>query len=185
LGKPTISRAELMPDGDDAQFRAFIHDFLAFSAKVNQIRNGFGEYLGLSGVAYTTLMSIAFLQQSHSIGVNELAEHLHLSPAFVTIEVNKLVKAGLIEKKPNKKDRRRVLLTLSPKGRLKLDELVEVQVPVNDALFESLSKDEFVELSRSIRRLVLCGDHALSLLNLLRTERSTTVRLAADELAGA
>jgi hypothetical protein len=52
-------------------------------------------------------------------------------------------------------------------------------------LFESLSKDEFVELSRSIRRLVFCGDHALSLLNLLRTERSTTVRLAADELAGA
>jgi DNA-binding MarR family transcriptional regulator len=34
-------------------------------------------------------------------GVNEVAEHLHLLGAFVTVEVAKLVKAGLIRKRPN------------------------------------------------------------------------------------
>ena len=172
-----------MPDGRDDQFRAFVHGFLAFSAEVNQIRNGFGEYLGLSGVAYTTLMSVAFLQGKQGVGVNDLAEHLHLSPAFVTIEVAKLVKLGLVEKRTNKKDRRRVLLTLSTKGRARLDELVAVQVPVNDALFECLDRAEFLELSRLIRRLVVCGEHAQSLLEMLKSERRAAVKLAAEENA--
>lgn len=172
-----------MPDGTDRQFRAFVHDFLAFSAQVAQIRQGFGEYLGLSGVAYTTLRSIGFLQDAQGIGVNELAEHLHLSPAFVTIEVAKLVKAGLVEKRTNKKDRRRVLLTLSAKGRAKLDELITLQAPVNDALFEGLSESEFTEFARTIRRLVVCGDHALSLMDLLKTERTTAEKLAAEPRA--
>ncbi len=172
-----------MPDGTDRQFRAFVHDFLAFSAQVGQVRNGFGEYLGLSGVAYTTLRSVAFLQDKQGIGVNELAEHLHLSPAFVTIEVAKLVKAGLIEKRTNKKDRRRVLLTVSAKGRARLDELVVLQAPVNDALFETLSESEFLEFAKTIRRLVVCGEHALSLMELLKTERVTAARLAAEHEA--
>jgi MarR family transcriptional regulator, organic hydroperoxide resistance regulator len=172
-----------MPDGSDHQFRAFIHDFLAFSAQVTQIRNGFGEFLGLSGVAYTTLRSVAFLQDKRGIGVNELAEHLHLSSAFVTIEVAKLVKAGLIEKRMNKADRRRVLLTVSAKGRAKLDELVTLQAPVNDALFESLTESEFLDLAKMIRRLVVCGDHARSLLELLKSERATAAKLAEEREA--
>ena len=168
-----------MPGGTDAKFRIFIHDFLAFSACVAQIRSGFGEYLGLSGIAYTTLMSVAFLQDTGEIGVNELADHLHLSPAFVTIEVSKLVKDGLIEKRVNTRDRRRVLLTVSAKGRSRLEQLVALQIPVNDALFESVGGDEFLALSQTIQRLVVCGAHAQSLLELLKAERSTAARLAA------
>ena len=168
-----------MPDGTDGQFRLFVHDFLAFSAQVGQVRNGFGEYIGLSGVAYTTLRSVAFLQGKNGIGVNELAEHLHLSPAFVTIEVAKLVKAGLIEKRVNEQDRRRVLLTVSPDGQGKLDQLLTLQAPVNDALFETLSEAEFLEFAKTIRRLVACGDRALSLMDLLKTERITAAKLAA------
>jgi hypothetical protein len=72
------------------------------------------------------------------------------------------------------------LLTVSAKGRAKLDELVTLQAPVNDALFECLSESEFLELARMIRRLVVCGDHALSLMGLLKTERSTAAKLAAE-----
>jgi DNA-binding MarR family transcriptional regulator len=167
LPRPTVTKPELLANGADATFRSFIHDFLAFAARVNEVRAGFGEFIGLTGTAYTTLMSIAHLQGQEGVGVNRVAEHLHLSGAFVTIEVAKLVKAGVVEKRTNTKDRRRVLLTLTPAGRKLLDELAAVQAPVNDALFSCLGADEFLRLKEIMEQLVSCGDRALSLLSFL------------------
>ena len=159
--KPTVSRTALLVDDDDAAFRGFIHDFLAFSARVAQIRAGFGQSIGLTGIAYTTLMSIAHLQGDEGLGVARLAEHVHLSGAFVTIEVAKLVKAGLVEKRVNARDRRRVLLTVTNAGRRVLRELTALQVPVNDALFECLTRGDFDRLRQMIADLVTCGERAL------------------------
>ena len=150
------------------EFRSFIHDFLAFSAMLTDIRSGFGEYIGLTGIAYTTLMSVKQLQGRTGIGVNAVADHLHLSGAFITTEVAKLVNLGLISKRINAKDKRRVLLTISTAGRKLLAELVDVQAPVNDALFDTLSADEFVRLKGIMARLVPCAARALSLLAYLR-----------------
>ncbi|WP_182915402.1 MarR family winged helix-turn-helix transcriptional regulator [Rhodopseudomonas palustris] len=156
-----------MPKGDDEVFRTFIHDFLAFSARVDQCRAGFGDCLGISGIAYTTLISIAHLQGEEGVGVSRIAEHLHLSGAFVTIEVSKLVKAGLVHKRANQEDRRRVLLTVTPKARKLLEQLVEIQAPVNDALFDCLSASEFRQLASMMARLVACGDKAVTLMSFL------------------
>ena len=175
----TVTKPELMPGGNDARFRSFIHDFLAFSARVDQCRAGFGARLGISGIAYTTLISIAHLQGEDGVGVSAIAEHLHLSGAFVTIEVSKLVKADLVRKRVNTSDRRRVLLTVTPKARKLLDGLVAVQAPVNDALFDCLSADEFVRFSSMMARLVPCGDHAMSLLEFVATTDKPAAKIAA------
>lgn len=160
----TVSKSELMVNGDDTQFRSFIQDFLAFSARVDQCRAGFGRKLGISGIAYTTLMSISHLQDEDGVGVSRIAEHLHLSGAFVTIVVSQLVKEKLVDKRVNKTDRRRVLLTVTPKARKLLDELTSLQAPVNDALFDCLSATEFKTLASMMTRLVACGDQAVSLI---------------------
>jgi MarR family transcriptional regulator, organic hydroperoxide resistance regulator len=171
--RPTVTKPELMPGGDDSRFRSFIHNFLAFSARVDQCRSGFGEQLGISGIAYTTLISIAHLQDEEGVGVSRIAEHLHLSGAFVTIEVSKLVKADLVKKRTNASDRRRVLLTVTPKGHKLLDSLAAVQAPVNDALFDCLSAEEFVQFSSMMARLVPCGDKAISLLSFMTQPPAT------------
>jgi len=163
-----------MVDGSDQGFRTFIHDFLAFSQMVSEIRGGFGEYIGLTGIGYTTLISISHLQGAAGIGVNAIAEHLHLSGAFITTEVAKLVRAGLVRKRVNAKDKRRVLLTVTPAGRKLLNKLAAVQAPVNDALFETLSADEFVRLKAMMARLVPCAARGLSLLDYLTGVREGT-----------
>lgn len=163
-----------MPGGNDAAFRGFIHDFLAFGACVNGVRAGFGARIGLSGIAYSTLVCIAFLQGNEGVGLSRVAAQLHLSGAFVTIEVAKLVKAGLVEKRVNAADRRRVLLTASAKGRDILKGLAPVQAKVNDALFECLTADEFQALRGMISKLVDCGDKALLLLEMLGHENAAT-----------
>ena len=109
------------------------------------------------------MISISHLQGRTGIGVNAIAEHLHLSGAFITTEVAKLVRAGLVHKGVNAKDKRRVLLTVTPAGRRMLNDLAELQAPVNDALFDCLSTAEFAQLRNLLARLVPCGTRALSL----------------------
>jgi DNA-binding MarR family transcriptional regulator len=170
----TISKSELLIDGSDQEFRSFIHDFLAFSQMLTDIRAGFGESLGLTGIGYTSLISISHLQGPTGIGVNAVAEHLHLSGAFITTEVAKLVRAGLVRKRVNAKDKRRVLLTVTPAGRKLLNKLAVIQAPVNDALFATLNAGEFVQLKGIMARLVPCAAHGLSLLVYLTGAKENT-----------
>ncbi len=174
MGAKTVSKPELLVDGDDAAFRSFIHDFLAFSQMLTDIRAGFGEHLGLTGIQYTILISVSHLQGRQGIGVNAIAEHLHVSGAFITTEVAKLVKAGLISKRINAKDKRRVLLRITAEGRKMLTRLLPVQAPVNDALFDALSAEEFGLLRSMMARLVPCAARSLSLQAYLTGERAGT-----------
>jgi MarR family transcriptional regulator, organic hydroperoxide resistance regulator len=163
--KLTVSRPELLVDGSDTTFRALVHDMLGFSARIQDIRNKFGRLLDLSGTSYTILMSIAHLQHGEA-GINAIADHLHFSGAFITTEVNKLVKAGLVAKVTNPEDRRRVRLTLTPEARTQLDALTGIQSPVNDMLFP-LSAEEFQMLGQIMSKLVLSSDQALHLVDYL------------------
>jgi DNA-binding MarR family transcriptional regulator len=60
-----------------------------------------------------------------------------------------------------------VLLTVTPAGRKLLNDLVVVQAPVNDMLFDCLSASEFAQLRNMLARLVPCGVRSLSLLSYL------------------
>ena len=161
----TVSRLALLDGGSDQSFRQFVHDMLAFAARIQEVRSRLGRVIGLAGQKYTVLIAIAHLQdQDGGVGINEIADHLHLSSAFVTIETNGLLKSGLVVKRTNPQDRRRVLLMITPKAAKLLDKLTVVQAPVNDALFACLSTKDFVSLRQMVSRLVETGDGALRLL---------------------
>src|SRR5579862_6444782 len=161
----TVSRPELLIDGSDAQFRCFVHGMLAFAARLEGVRNGFAALLGLTGIQYTILISIRHLRSDGEVTVGAVAEHLHLSGAFVTIETGKLLRLGLITKVQDLKDRRRVCLRITSRGRDLLCELSPVQVRVNDVLFDFLNAEQFRALALMIDRVVECGDRAISMLD--------------------
>ncbi|MFG1417804.1 MarR family winged helix-turn-helix transcriptional regulator [Xanthobacter sp. V0B-10] len=161
----TVSRPALLVERSDVAFRDLLHDMLAFAAVIEEVRDRLGALIGLSGTQYTLLTSIARLNEhTPNLGVNQVAEHLHLSGAFVTLEVNKLVSAGLVTKSVNPDDRRRVVLAVTPEAERRLTELVRVQVPANDSLFEPLSAQEFKTLRGIIAKLAAPGDRALQLI---------------------
>jgi len=163
----TVSRPELLAAGSDAQFRAFVHGMLAFAARLEGVRDGFAALLGLTGIQYTILISISHLQSDGEVTVGAVAEHLHLSGAFVTTETGKLLRLGLITKVQDLKDRRRVCLGVTSQGRELLANLLPVQVQVNDVLFEFLTAEQFQAMGPMLERIVACGDRAISLLNFL------------------
>ncbi len=161
----TVSRPELLSGGNDLAFRNFVHRLLALSARLETCRAGFGSLVDLTGVQYTVLISIAHLGAEKPVGVKEIATHLGLSGAFVTIVTGQLIDLDLVDKRPNRRDRRRVALRVTDRGLKLLADLAPAQSEVNDRLFEPLSAEEFATLSRLVDKLVTSGDGAVALVD--------------------
>ena len=171
----TVSRPQLLTAGNDKLFRQFVHDSLAFSARLQDVRSRFAELVGLSAAGYSILITVYHLQED-GIGINQVATHLHLSGAFVTNEVGKLIKLGWVQKRIDSADRRRVILTVTAKGAKALAKLAPTQAPVNDELFSGLSPQEFRQLAKIMAKLADCCDRALELLAFLTNANKSKVK---------
>ncbi len=159
----TVSRQELLVDGHDAMFRKLVHDFFAFNARHDAVRAGHARQIGLAGIEYTILISVARLSRGGTVNVKTLADHLHVTTGFIANTTNKLQDMGLIEKTPDSEDRRRILLTITDKGKADLETLAPRQRQVNDVEFGSLSTENFQQLCCIIEALVESSEQAVNL----------------------
>jgi DNA-binding MarR family transcriptional regulator len=159
----TTSRPELLSDGRDRHFRHLVHGLFGFAAHHERIRAGHGKAIGLAGIEYTVLISIAHLALDGDVNVKTVADHLYLSGAFITLVTQRLVKLGMIHKRIDSGDRRRVTLTVSNKGRAALERLAPIQRQVNDVEFGCLSHEEFALLTGIVDRLIESGSRAVAL----------------------
>lgn len=164
-GKPalTVSRPELLVDGSDVRFRRLVHGLFSFLARHEAIRAGHARHIGLAGIEYTVLISIAHLAQDGDVSVSAVAQHLRVTGAFITNVVNRLVAMGLVGKAVDAKDRRRVVLTVKADGRRRLERLAPTQRQVNDVEFGCLSAREFAALLDMVERLVDSSEKAVAL----------------------
>jgi DNA-binding MarR family transcriptional regulator len=159
----TTTRPELLVNNSDHHFRRLVHGLFAFFARHETVRSGHGAAIGLAGVEYTVLISIGHLSIQGDVSVRTIADHLHLSGAFVTTLTNKLLARGLITKDEDEQDRRRVCLRVTEKGRDLLAQLALTQQQVNDVQFGCLSAAEFHLLLDLVERLVEASDKAIVL----------------------
>jgi MarR family transcriptional regulator, organic hydroperoxide resistance regulator len=163
----TTSRPELIVDGSDRQFRELVHNLFGFFAIHERIRGGHGKFIGLVGTEYTVLIAIAHLALEGDVNVKTVADHLHLSGAFITATTRRLLRLGLIHKMIDTADRRRVTLSVSSKGRAALENLAPVQRQINDVEFACLSRREFTALNSLLQRMIEDGQRAVALQNYL------------------
>lgn len=159
----TVSRPELLVNGSDAEFRKLVHNLFGFFALHERIRAGHGKTMGLAGVEYTVLIAILHLAARGEVNVKTVADHLHLSGAFITTTTRRLLQLGLIHKTMDTVDRRRVTLTVSRKGRDALEKLAPMQRRINNVEFGCLSREEFRALNALLERMIACGNRAVAL----------------------
>lgn len=174
----TTRRPELLRHGHDDQFRALVHDLLAFGARIREIRDELGGLIGLSGPAYTALIAIAHLQRDGEVTVTSVSQHLNVSQPFTTAEVRKLVEAGLVDKSRSSADRRAVSLTVTDRGLELLADLAPDQQQINDTLFAGIDADAFDRLAATLPVMIADADSALALAADLHTRRTTSGRTA-------
>ena len=151
---PTVSREALLEGGSDRRFRTLVSDLFTIAARMEMVRTHLGRRLGITGPQYSLMVAVAHLQGQTGVSVGALAEALHVSSAFVATETGKLGRRGFLLKRTNPQDRRSVLLSIAPAGRLKLDRLsVEIRA-INDQFFGGLDAASFATMAAAADALV-------------------------------
>jgi DNA-binding MarR family transcriptional regulator len=151
---PTTSRRALLKGGSDHDFRALVHDLLTVSSRMETVRGHLGARMGVSGPQYSVLIAIAHLQGEHGVSVGTLAKALHVSNAFIASETGKLAQRGLLHKRTNPNDRRGILLSIAPAGRIEIGKIGDEIRAINDMFFGVLDAKAFAALSKAVGALV-------------------------------
>ncbi|WP_158967446.1 MarR family winged helix-turn-helix transcriptional regulator [Chachezhania sediminis] len=159
----TVRNPDFIVDGSDDDFRTMLHNIFTIHARLEGIRAVMGNQLGLTGGQWTILQTVAHLERFGDVAVKDVAEQLGQSGAFITIEVGKLVQAGLLSKTPDPRDRRRVRLALTALTRDKLARTSPILAEVNDQIFDGLDREDFVALCRMAGKIREGSDKALVL----------------------
>ncbi|MFT0862447.1 MarR family winged helix-turn-helix transcriptional regulator [Ancylobacter sp. G4_0304] len=155
----TTSRPALLQDNGDNEFRQMVSELVDFSGRLQEIRAAVARAMHLTPPQYNIIMSLA--QADDQMTVSDLAERLRVSVPFIVTETRRLEEVGMLEKRADLADRRRVNLYLTEKAWEALRDVASVQVCVNDVLFETLGVREMRLLTRLIRGLLDSCDIAL------------------------
>ena len=139
----SVTRPEILIDGSDREFRRLIHRMLIGQARLAVVRECIAGRIGVSGTQYTMLMSVLHLQGTAGVSITALADYLEVTGPHVTGIIGKLVAGGFVRKAVNPKDRRGVLVKLTPAGRKKLLQAFAFISEVNDRLFEGVGREEY------------------------------------------
>lgn len=164
----TVSKRELLDsDGrSDRGFRQLLYDFSVLGAHLEFARAYLASQLDLSPPQYNIVMIIAQYQRAMGVRASEVAQHLHVTKAFITSEVQRLDERGLVTKYSNPNDGRSVLLRLTAAGENKVLRIGPKRLFVNDHLFRSLSGKDFRHMARIVASLI--GDFSKTV-NMLQT----------------
>jgi DNA-binding MarR family transcriptional regulator len=172
---PTVSADALIDKGSDRRFRALVNDLFTIANRMETVRAHLGARMGISGPQYSVLVAVAHLQGGQGVSVGAIAQAMHVSSAFIASETGKMARLGLLLKRPNPRDRRGVLLSLAPAGRLKIDRVSPEIRAINDLFFGGLDGASFAALSAAANALVKGSRKAVHYVNAVESEAPATL----------
>lgn len=155
----TVTRAEILVDGSDAQFRELINNLLLMSKQLQELRAKLAEQFGLTEPQYRVFMAVAH-HDADGVSVGTVAGMLRVSGAFVTAETGKLMQKGLVLKREDPADRRSVLISLSEEGRSMVACFSGRPQAINNELFHGFTSAEFRFFCEIVQRLVENAERA-------------------------
>jgi MarR family transcriptional regulator, organic hydroperoxide resistance regulator len=177
----TITLPQMLVSGADLSFRETLYlMFLAFG-RLTSFREAFGKHLSLTASQFIVLIGTAYRQGSEGVSIRTLSDHTQLAATHVTTEVGRLIGKGLLTKTANERDRRGVLVRLSPKGETAILEINPLLRRVNDRLFQGVSRDDFATVARFLTSFALNSEYALAELRRSERERETRDRWPRSE----
>ena len=158
----TVSHRAMLAAGSDVAFRETLYAMVLAFGRLIACREAFGRALGLTGSQFAVLLGTAYRQGREGVSINALAEHVQLAATHVTTEVGRLMRKGLLVKRVNRRDRRGVLVTLTPAGEAAVREISPFLRQINDLLFKGVRRKELAAVSRFLQGFLHNGEAALA-----------------------
>jgi DNA-binding MarR family transcriptional regulator len=170
---PTTNRAALRDaDGGDTEFRRMIFGIFTMTVNFDRIRERMATALGLSGIQYHILMVVAELSEQVPVTVSVIAERLHTSGAYVTMETKKLMRRGFLDKRPNPDDGHSVIISLTAEGRDAIDAFAPHLQAINDELFDGIGPETFEQFRGIVDHMTRTSGRAADLAETLARDHT-------------
>jgi len=109
----------------------------------------------LTREAFDVLATLRRAGEPFRLTPTELYRWLMLSSGAMTNRIDRLERDGLVERVDDPRDRRGVLVGLTPRGRELIDRAMDAHVENETQLLEALSPSERIALGSILRKLLL------------------------------
>jgi DNA-binding MarR family transcriptional regulator len=119
------------------------------------ITRGYQPHLEKLGITYPQYLVLMVLWEEDGVTVNDIADKLILNTNTVTPLLKRMEVMGIISRRRSKTDERKVLITLTDKGRMMREEAAAIPLQLVDELQEAgITVEELIGLKRSLERLI-------------------------------
>ena len=172
LPPSTTLDAMLDKAGGDAEFRKLIYGVFTMTVNFDRIRERMATALGLSGIQYHILMVVAELTPDEPVTVSLIADRLHTSGAYVTMESKKLMRRGFLDKRPNPDDGRSVILHLTKEGQAAIDSFTPHLQKINDELFDGMGPETFARFREIVDHMTRTSARAVDMAETVAREHT-------------
>lgn len=113
--------------------------------------------LDLELFEYDVLSALRRQGQPYALPATGLARETGLSSGAMTNRIDKLEVRGLVQRRPDKNDRRAVIVSLTPAGRRAIDDAVQARLDAAEDSLEGISSKERNDLAVLLRKVRLTG----------------------------
>lgn len=155
----------------DRKARMF-YQFSIYADRYGRLLAGF--YEAAYGLSYSDWRLMAVLGVHPAISASEAGKRTSLAPDKVTRTVDSLVDKGLVLRTPDKKDRRRVVLSLSAKGKRQFRAIDNVRYAIECEMLSELDSSELSTLDGALQKIG-------ALVEKMRAEGRTWKEILADQ----
>jgi len=108
---------------------------------------------GLAAWEFDVLAALGRAEPPHELSPAQLIEATMIGSAAMTNRLDNLVRRGLVERLPNPRDGRSVLVWLTPDGATRVDDAMRRLAEREAEELRGLSREEQATLARLLRRL--------------------------------
>jgi len=140
---------------------------MAIIGRISRIERKFAPLLssvfrqfGLEGWSFDLLATLHRSGYPYELTPTQLFNSLMLTSGAITHRSDELVKAGLVQRKPDPTDRRGVRVKLTDLGLAKISEAVSAHIENERRILRHLSRQERSLLISLLRRLLLGLEHS-------------------------
>ncbi len=142
--------------------RSTIYKLLQVSALMLKTREHYAAAVGVTPPQFSILTAIA---EREGTSIGDVAERLHVTGPFVTAEVNKLIRAGMVLKKSSASDRRVAELRITAACTRKLIGVSPLREAANDRIFAGIPAVDLDRFSLELSSLIDGLQDALHMLS--------------------
>lgn len=114
----------------------------------------FGQH-GLDGWEFDVLAALRRAGDPYELSPGQLVAETLVTSGTMTTRVDRLIERGLVQRRPDPRDRRGVLVQLTPSGRDVVDGALSTLLTHEQGLVAALSAKERTALAGMLRRLLI------------------------------